>query len=183
MGALDLMSRVGKHPVDVPSGVRVDIDGRHITVRGKLGEIRADLMDEVAVTQEGAQVWVRPKEDTKRARTMWGTARTVVDNLVKGVDTGFSRKLEIQGVGYRAQVQGKDLVLQLGYSHEVRYPVPEGIDVECPDPTHITVRGAERHKVGQVAAEVRSFRPVEPYKGKGVRYAEEFVRRKEGKKK
>lgn len=177
------MSRVGKHPVDVPSGVNVDIAGRRITVKGKLGEIGADLMDEVEVAQEGAQIWVRPKEDTKRARMMWGTARTVVNNLVTGVHQGFTRKLEIQGVGYRAQVQGGDLVLQLGYSHEVRYPVPEGIQVECPDLTHIHVRGADRQKVGQVASEIRGFRPVEPYKGKGIRYDNEYVRRKEGKKK
>lgn len=177
------MSRVGKHPVDIPNGVSVDVAGRQVTVKGKLGEIRADLMDEVAVRREDSQVWVRPKDDSKRARTMWGTARTVVQNLVVGVDQGFSRKLEIQGVGYRAQVQGRDLVLQLGYSHEIRYPVPEGIEIECPDPTHITVRGADKHKVGHVAAEVRAFRRVEPYKGKGIRYNDEHVRRKEGKKK
>jgi large subunit ribosomal protein L6 len=177
------MSRVGKHPVDIPSGVSVDIAGRHVTAKGKLGALSARLMDEVSVTQEGSQVWVQPKSDTKRARMMWGTARTVVHNLVNGVDQGFTKKLEIQGVGYRAQVQGRDLVLQLGYSHEVRYPVPEGITVECPDPTHILIRGADRQKVGQVAAEVRAFRKVEPYKGKGIRYADEIVRRKEGKKK
>lgn len=177
------MSRVGKHPVDIPGGVSVDIAGRQVTVKGKLGQLRARMMDEVTITQESSQLHVRPKTDTKRARMMWGTARTVVHNLVSGVNEGFTKKLEIQGVGYRAQVQGRDLVLQLGYSHEVRYPVPEGITVECPDPTHITVRGANRQMVGQVAAEVRSFRKVEPYKGKGIRYADEIVRRKEGKKK
>ena len=177
------MSRVGKHPVDIPGGVSVDIAGRQVTVKGKLGQLRARMMDEVTITQEGSQLHVRPKTDTKRARMMWGTARTVVHNLVSGVNEGFTKKLEIQGVGYRAQVQGRDLVLQLGYSHEVRYPVPEGITVECPDPTHITFRGADRQMVGQVAAEVRSFRKVEPYKGKGIRYADEIVRRKEGKKK
>ena len=177
------MSRVGKHPVDIPSGVSVAIAGRNVTVKGKLGELQARMMDEVAITQEGSQVWVRPKSDTKRARMMWGTARTMMHNLVSGVDQGFTKKLEIQGVGYRAQVQGRDLVLQLGYSHEVRYSMPEGINVDCPDPTHIIVRGADRQKVGQVAAEVRGFRRVEPYKGKGIRYADEIVRRKEGKKK
>ncbi len=177
------MSRVGKHPVTIPSGVSIAIAGRDVTVKGKLGELRARIMDEVSVTQEGSQVWVRPRSDTKRARMMWGTARTVVNNLVNGVDQGFAKRLEIQGVGYRAQVQGRDLVLQLGYSHEVRYPIPEGITVECPDQTHIVVRGADRQKVGQVAAEIRGFRKVEPYKGKGIRYADEIVRRKEGKKK
>lgn len=177
------MSRVGKHPVDIPGGVSVDIAGRQVTVKGKLGELQARMMDEVTITQEGSQLLVRPRTDTKRARMMWGTARTVVHNLVNGVNQGFSKRLEIQGVGYRAQVQGRDLVLQLGYSHEVRYPVPDGITVECPDPTHIVVRGADRQMVGQVAAEVRNFRKVEPYKGKGIRYADEIVRRKEGKKK
>jgi large subunit ribosomal protein L6 len=177
------MSRVGKHPVTIPSGVSIAIAGRDVTVKGKLGELRARMMDEVSITQEGSQVWVRPRSDTKRARMMWGTARTVVNNLVNGVDQGFAKRLEIQGVGYRAQVQGRDLVLQLGYSHEVRYPIPEGITVECPDQTHIVVRGADRQKVGQVAAEIRGFRKVEPYKGKGIRYADEIVRRKEGKKK
>lgn len=177
------MSRVGKHPVSVPAGVDVSLADRHIAVKGEWGEIRASLMDEVIVTREGDALWVRPKDDTKRARTMWGTARTVVSNLVRGVHEGFARRLEIQGVGYRAQVQGRDLILQLGYSHEVRYPVLDGITVECPSPTQILVRGADKQRVGQVAAEIRKFRQVEPYKGKGIRYDNEFIRRKEGKKK
>ena len=177
------MSRVGKHPVEVPSGVTVTIAGQEIAAKGKLGELRARLMDEVDVTQEGTAVSVRPRADSKRHRMMWGTARTVVQNLVTGVHEGFTRRLEIQGVGYRAQVQGKDLVLQLGYSHEIRYPVPDGIRIECPDLTHITVHGADKQRVGQVASEIRAFRRVEPYKGKGIRYEGELVMRKEGKKK
>lgn len=177
------MSRVGKNPVEVPSGVTVTVAGRTVAAKGKLGELSARLMDEVDVSQEGSQVIVKPRDGSKRARTMWGTARTVVNNLVQGVHTGFTKRLEIQGVGYRAQVQGKDLVLQLGYSHEVRLPVPQGIKVECPDLTHIHVHGADRQRVGQFASEIRAWRPVEPYKGKGIRYEGEFVMRKEGKKK
>ncbi|TVR99274.1 MAG: 50S ribosomal protein L6 [Rhodospirillales bacterium] len=177
------MSRVGKHPVAVPNGVTLDITGQDVTAKGKLGTLSARMMDEVTVSLEDSQVWVRPKADTKRARMMWGTARTLVNNLVQGVANGFTRKLEITGVGYRAQMQGNDLVLQLGYSHEIRYPVPDGIKVECPDQTHITVHGADKQRVGQVAAEIRAYRKVEPYKGKGIRYDDEIVRRKEGKKK
>jgi large subunit ribosomal protein L6 len=145
--------------------------------------MEATLMDEVQLTQEGSQIWVRPRDDTTRARTMWGTARTVVANLIQGVDTGFTRKLEITGVGYRAQMQGSDLLLQLGYSHEIRYPVPEGVKIECPDLTHINVHGVSRQRVGQAAAEIRAYRRAEPYKGKGIRYDDEVVLRKEGKKK
>ncbi len=177
------MSRVGKSPVEIPAGVTVTIAGRTLTAKGKLGELRATLMDEVDLAQEGSQVVIRPANDSQRARMMWGTARTVVHNLVSGVDKGFSQRLEIQGVGYRAQVQGKDLVLQLGYSHEIRHSIPDGIKVECPDPTHITVSGADKQQVGQLAAEIRAYRRVEPYKGKGIRYQNELVRRKEGKKK
>lgn len=177
------MSRVGKHPVEVPNGVTITIAGQEIAAKGKLGELKASLMDEIELVQEGAAVSVRPRADTKRHRMMWGTARTVVQNLVTGVHEGFIKRLEIQGVGYRAQVQGKDLVLQLGFSHEIRYPIPEGIKIECPDQTHIHVHGANKQRVGQVAAEIRAFRSVEPYKGKGIRYEGEFVMRKEGKKK
>jgi large subunit ribosomal protein L6 len=177
------MSRVGKHPVPVPGGVTVAIEGRRIRAEGKLGRQEAVLMDEVTVDREGDALWVRPRDQSLRARMMWGTARTVVHNLVTGVAEGFTRKLDINGVGYRAQVQGRQVVLQLGYSHEIRYDIPEGIKVECPDPTHITVSGANRQLVGQVAAELRSFRPVEPYKGKGIKYDNEVVMRKEGKKK
>jgi large subunit ribosomal protein L6 len=177
------MSRVGKHPVIVPSDVTVSIDGKTVHAKGRNGALQAQLTDDVHVAKEGDQVWIRPRDESIRSRMMWGTARTIVANLVAGVSQGFSRKLEISGVGYRAQLQGKTLVLQLGYSHDVRYELPAGIKVECPDATHITVSGADRQLVGQVAAEIRSFRPVEPYKGKGVRYEKEKVIRKEGKKK
>lgn len=177
------MSRVGKYPVDVPSGVEVAIDGIVVSAKGKLGRLETRLTNDVEIAQEGSKIVVRPRNNSKRAHMMWGTARAVIQNLVNGVGTGFTRKLEIQGVGYRAQVQGKDVVLQLGYSHEIRFPIPDGIKIECPDPTHISVFGADKQQVGQVAAEIRSFRKVEPYKGKGIRYEGEYVRRKEGKKK
>ena len=177
------MSRVGKHPVEIPSGVTLSIAGNLVTAKGKLGQLEAKLTDGVELSHEGQTVTVRPRNETKRARMMWGTARTVISNLVNGVNTGFSRKLEISGVGYRAQVQGGTLVLQLGYSHDVRFPIPEGIKIESPDPTHITVHGASKQKVGQVAAEIRGFRPPEPYKGKGIKYEDEVILRKEGKKK
>jgi large subunit ribosomal protein L6 len=177
------MSRVGKHPIDIPGGVNVTISGQRLTAKGGKGQMEATVMDEVEVTQEGSRVWVRPRDDSNRARAMWGTARTVVANLIRGVDTGFTRNLEITGVGYRAQMQGSDLVLQLGYSHEIRYRAPEGVKIDCPDMTHINVHGASRQRVGQVAAEIRAYRRAEPYKGKGIRYDDEVVLRKEGKKK
>jgi large subunit ribosomal protein L6 len=177
------MSRVGKHPVEIPAGVKVTVAGNCVTAEGKLGGLSLDLMKEIVVSHDGPLLSVKPRDDSKRARMMWGTARTLLSNLVTGVHQGFTRKLEITGVGYRAQLQGKDLVLQLGYSHEIRYPIVSGIKVECPDPTHIVISGADKQRVGQVAAEIRSFRPVEPYKGKGIKYDNEFVLRKEGKKK
>ncbi len=177
------MSRIGKHPVPIPDGVTVEISGRQVTAKGKLGELHVTLMEEVEVKRDGDQIVVRPRDDSDRAQQMWGTARSVVNNLVTGVAEGFTRNLEINGVGYRAQLQGKDLVLQLGFSHEVRYPVPDGITVQCPDQTHITVSGADKQRVGQTAAEIRAFRPPEPYKGKGIKYADEYILRKEGKKK
>ncbi len=177
------MSRIGKHPVPIPDGVTVEISGRQVTAKGKLGELHVTLMEEVEVKRDGDQIVVRPRDDSDRAQQMWGTARSVVNNLVTGVAEGFTRGLEINGVGYRAQVQGKDLVLQLGFSHEVRYPVPEGITVQCADQTHIAVSGADKQRVGQTAAEIRAFRPPEPYKGKGIKYADEYILRKEGKKK
>jgi len=177
------MSRIGKHPVPIPDGVTVEISGRQVTAKGKLGELHVTLMEEVVVKRDGDQIVVRPRDDSDRAQQMWGTARSVVNNLVTGVAEGFTRNLEINGVGYRAQLQGKDLVLQLGFSHEVRYPVPDGITVQCPDQTHITVSGADKQRVGQTAAEIRAFRPPEPYKGKGIKYADEYILRKEGKKK
>jgi len=177
------MSRIGKNPVEVPNGVTVEVVGQQVTAKGKNGELQATLVDEVEVSQEDNLIWIKPRSDSKRARQMWGTSRSVVNNLVAGVSEGFSRKLEINGVGYRAQVQGKDLVLQLGFSHEVRHAIPDGITVNCPDATHIEISGANKQVVGQVAAEVRGYRPPEPYKGKGIKYAEEMILRKEGKKK
>ena len=177
------MSRIGKHPIPIPDGVTVEISGRQVTAKGKLGELHLTLMEEVEVKRDGDQIVVRPRDDSDRAQQMWGTARSVVNNLVTGVAEGFTRNLEINGVGYRARIEGKDLVLQLGFSHEVRYPVPDGITVQCPDQTHITVSGADKQRVGQTAAEIRAFRPPEPYKGKGIKYADEYILRKEGKKK
>jgi large subunit ribosomal protein L6 len=177
------MSRVGKHPVVIPSGVTVTVDGQRVRAQGRLGTLDRTLMREVAVTREDGKISIKPRNDSLRARMMWGTARTLVANLVEGVSKGFTRRLEIAGVGYRAQVQGKALVLQLGYSHDVRYRAPDGIDIQCPDQTHIVVGGANKELVGRVAAEIRAYRPVEPYKGKGIKYDDEFVLRKEGKKK
>ena len=177
------MSRIGKNPVEVPDGVTVAISGQQVSAKGKLGELSVTLMDEVEISQDGNLIWVRPRGDSLRARKMWGTARSVVNNVVTGVSEGFSKQLEIQGVGYRAQIQGKELVMQLGYSHDVRYPVPDDVGIQCPEPTRINVSGASKQRVGQIASEIRKFRPPEPYKGKGIRYADEFVLRKEGKKK
>jgi len=177
------MSRIGKNPVEVPDGVNVDIAGQMVTAKGKQGELSATLVDEVEITQEGNLISVKPIGDTMRARKMWGMSRTVVNNLVLGVSEGFSKSLEISGVGYRAQVQGKELVLQLGFSHDVRFPIPDGIKIECPDQTHVNISGADKQQVGQVAAEIRGYRPPEPYKGKGIKYADEYILRKEGKKK
>ncbi len=177
------MSRVGKTPVEIPDGVSVDIAGQVITAKGKLGELSITLTDDVEVGREGNLLSVKPRNDGNTARKMWGTTRSIIHNLFAGVSEGYSRNLEIQGVGYRAQVQGNELVLQLGYSHEVRFPFPEGIKIQCPDQTHITVSGNDKQRVGQTAAEIRQFRPPEPYKGKGIRYEGEYVFRKEGKKK
>ncbi len=177
------MSRIGKNPVSVPSGVTVNVSGQQVTAKGKLGELSVVLVDEVLAELENDKLVVKPRDKSQRARTMWGMSRSLVSNLVVGVSEGFTRKLEIEGVGYRAAVQGKDLVLQLGFSHEVRYPIPAGITVACERPTAISISGADVCVVGQMAAEIRAYRPPEPYKGKGVRYEGEYVRRKEGKKK
>ena len=177
------MSRVGKYPVAIPDGVNVAVSGHEVTVKGKLGELAAVLTADVDITVAGSQVTVAPRGQGKRARAMWGTSRSVIDNMITGVCEGFKVALEIQGVGYRAAVEGKELVLQLGYSHDIHYPVPDGITIACERPTQIAVSGIDRQQVGQVAAEIRGFRKPEPYKGKGIRYADEWVRRKEGKKK
>ena len=177
------MSRIGKHPVQVPDGVSVEISGQQVTAKGKLGELDVTLVKEVAAELDGDKIWVRPRDETKRARTMWGMSRSLVSNLVTGVSEGFTVNLEISGVGYRAAVRGKALNLQLGFSHDIDYPITEDITIRCERPTLISVSGADRQKVGRVAAEIRAFRKPEPYKGKGIRYENEYVRRKEGKKK
>jgi len=177
------MSRIGKKPVPIPSGVTANVEGQTVKVKGPKGAMQVVLPDDVEVKMDGGNVHVDPRNETKRARSMWGTSRTLVSNLVTGVTKGFEKKLEITGVGYRAALQGKNLQISLGYSHEVLYPVPEGITIAAPKPTEIMVTGIDKQKVGQVAAEIRSFRPPEPYKGKGVKYAGEYIFRKEGKKK
>jgi len=178
------MSRVGKYPVPVPQGVTVEIAGRQVTAKGKKGQLSLVLTDDVDVAREGDEIVVKPKSDSKRARTLWGTSRANLSNMIKGVADGFNKRLEIHGVGYRAAVEGsKTLVLQLGYSHEVRYPIPQGIEIKTPQPTVIEVSGADRQRVGQTAAVIRAFRKPEPYKGKGIRYTGEYIIRKEGKKK
>jgi large subunit ribosomal protein L6 len=177
------MSRIGKRAVPIPSGVTANVEGQTVKVKGPKGAMQLVLHDDVVVKMEDGGVKVDPRNDSKRARSLWGTSRTLVNNLVTGVTKGFEQKLEITGVGYRAAVQGKNLQLALGYSHDVVYPIPEGITITVPKPTEITVVGNDSQKVGQVAAEIRSYRPPEPYKGKGVRYSDEFIFRKEGKKK
>ena len=177
------MSRIGKHPVAVPSGVEVQLSDQTLTAKGSLGTLRLLVSNDVTASISDGAVTIAPKNETKRARAMWGTTRALVNNMVTGVSQGFSKNLEINGVGYRAAVQGNTLSLQLGYSHDVAYPIPSDVRIVCERPTLITVSGADRQRVGQVAAEIRAFRPPEPYKGKGVKYASEIVRRKEGKKK
>jgi large subunit ribosomal protein L6 len=177
------MSRIGKHPVAIPEGVAIDLAGQILTAKGRLGTLSLTVSGEVTATIADGAVTIMPNSETKRARAMWGTTRALVNNMVTGVATGFTRNLDINGVGYRAAVQGSTLTLQLGYSHEVAYPIPGDVQIVCERPTMIAVSGADRQRVGQVAAEIRSFRPPEPYKGKGVKYRDETVRRKEGKKK
>jgi large subunit ribosomal protein L6 len=177
------MSRIGRNAVAIPSGVTANIEGQTIKVKGPKGTMQLVLPDDVSAKMENGSVKVDPRNETKRARSMWGTSRSLVANLVTGVTKGFEKKLEITGVGYRATLQGKNLQLALGYSHDVVYPVPEGIAIATPKPTEIVIAGMDKQKVGQVAAEIRAFRPPEPYKGKGVKYAGEYIFRKEGKKK
>lgn len=177
------MSRIGKKPVAVPNGVTATINGQTVAVKGPKGELSFDFTDHVSVELSDKGVTVAPRDESNAARAAWGMSRTMIANLVKGVTEGFSRKLEISGVGYRAAVQGQNLQLALGYSHDVIYPIPAGITIQCAKPTEILVSGIDRQKVGQVAAEIREFRGPEPYKGKGVKYAEETIFRKEGKKK
>ena len=177
------MSRIGKRAVAIPSGVTANVDGQTIKMKGPKGNLELVLPGEVVVKLDKGSLKVDPRNETKRARSMWGTSRTLVSNLVTGVTKGFERKLEITGVGYRAALQGKNLQIALGYSHDVVYPIPAGITIVVPKPTEVVISGIDRQKVGQVAAEIRGFRPPEPYKGKGVKYAGEYIFRKEGKKK
>jgi large subunit ribosomal protein L6 len=177
------MSRIGKRPVAIPSGVTADIADGSLTVKGPKGSLTLSLADEVTYKVEDGGISVQPANDTKRARSFWGMQRTLVQNLVTGVTDGYTKVLEITGVGYRAQAQGKNLKLQLGYSHDVDFPVPEGIEVKTPDNTTVEISGIDKQKVGQVAAEIRRWRKPEPYKGKGIKYRGEYIFRKEGKKK
>ncbi|HWV42990.1 50S ribosomal protein L6 [Pseudorhodoplanes sp.] len=177
------MSRVGKKPVSVPSGVTANVSGQTINVKGPKGALSLVVDERVVVAMDKGEIKVDPKDESKEARALWGTTRANLNNIMTGVTKGFERRLEITGVGYRAAVQGKNLQLALGYSHDVLYPIPEGIAVATPKPTEIVVSGIDKKKVGQVASEIRAYRPPEPYKGKGVRYADEFIFRKEGKKK
>lgn len=177
------MSRIGKKPVAVPSGVTATVDGQTVKVKGPKGQLQFVVHDDVEVKFESGAVRVKPRYETNRARALYGTARAQIANLMAGVTKGFEKKLEITGVGYRAAMQGKNLQLALGYSHDVVFPIPEGISISVPKPTEITITGNDIQRVGQVAAEIRSFRPPEPYKGKGVKYVDEFIFRKEGKKK
>jgi large subunit ribosomal protein L6 len=177
------MSRIGKKAVPVPSGVTVSVEGQTVKMKGPKGALQYVVPDDIVVKMESGAIKVDPRSETKRARSLWGTSRTQVSNLVTGVTKGFESKLEITGVGYRAAVQGKNLQLALGFSHDVVYPIPDGIAIATPKPTEIVVSGIDKQRVGQIAAEIRGFRPPEPYKGKGVKYAGEFIFRKEGKKK
>jgi large subunit ribosomal protein L6 len=177
------MSRIGKNPVAIPQGVSVELAGQRLTAKGRLGTLSLAVSGEVSATIADGAVAIAPKDATKRARAMWGTTRALVQNMVTGVANGFTRNLEINGVGYRAAVQGANLNLQLGYSHDITYPIPPEVTIACERPTVIAITGADRQRVGQIAAEIRAFRPPEPYKGKGIKYSDETVRRKEGKKK
>ncbi|MGO9545052.1 MAG: 50S ribosomal protein L6 [Rhodomicrobium sp.] len=177
------MSRIGKKPIPVPKNVTATVDGQKVTVKGPKGLLSLTLIDDVEAKLEDGAITVSPRTDTKRARSMWGMSRSLVENLMLGTTNGFTRTLEMTGVGYRAALDGKSLKLQLGYSHDIMYAVPEGISIVVPKPTEITISGIEKDKVGQVAAEIRGFRGPEPYKGKGIRYQGEFIQRKEGKKK
>src|ERR1700693_3887122 len=177
------MSRIGKNPVTIPPGVTVEVAGQTRTCKGKLGTLSMPLSGEITAAVEDGKVVVKPRSESKRARMHWGTTRATINNMVNGVSKGFTKNLEIEGVGYRAAVQGKNLVLQLGYSHDVTFPIPSEIKITCEKTTAIAISGADRRQVGQIAAVLRSYRKPEPYKGKGIKYAGEHIRRKEGKKK
>ena len=177
------MSRIGKKPVPVPQGVTATVDGQTVTAKGPKGELKFVVNDEVLIKLENGEIEVTPRDDSKDARSKWGMSRTQISNVVNGVKDGFERRLEISGVGYRAAMQGKNLQLALGFSHDVVYEAPEGVTISTPKPTEIVITGIDKQVVGQVAAEIRKYRGPEPYKGKGVRYAGERIVRKEGKKK
>ena len=177
------MSRVGKAPVAVPAGVTVQLSGRKLSAKGKLGELQMTLSDQVTAKVDGDKIVFAAVNDSKQAKMLWGTARSLARNMVAGVSKGFQKNLEINGVGFRAAVQGKTLQLQLGYSHDVNLPIPDDVTVKCDKPTAITISGRDKQRVGQLAAEIRSFREPEPYKGKGIKYDNETILRKEGKKK
>lgn len=177
------MSRIGKQPVAMPDGVTAEINGKELSVKGSKGTLSLRMIDDISYNIEESEIVVKPANDTKRAKAFWGMQRTFVANLVEGVSEGYTKVLEINGVGYRASVQGKSLKLQLGFSHDVDYDIPEGIDIKTPDQTTIEISGIDKQKVGQVAAEIRGWRKPEPYKGKGIKYRGEYVFRKEGKKK
>ena len=177
------MSRIGQKPVVVPSGITANVEGQTVKIKGPKGALQVVLHDDISVKLDGGQIKVDPRSESKRARSQWGTSRTLIANLIAGVTKGFEQRLEINGVGYRASVQGKNLQIALGYSHDIVYPIPEGITIATPRPVEIVITGSDRQKVGQVAAEIRDYRPPEPYKGKGIKYAGERIFRKEGKKK
>ncbi|KFG90377.1 50S ribosomal protein L6 [Sphingobium herbicidovorans NBRC 16415] len=177
------MSRIGKKPVAIPAGVTATIEGGQLSVKGPKGTLAMPLREEISYTLENDGISVQPANKTKQARAFWGMQRTLVQNLITGVTEGFSKKLLITGVGYRANSQGKNLKLQLGYSHDVDFEIPEGIEIKTPDNTTVEISGIDKQQVGQVAAEIRRWRKPEPYKGKGIKYAGEFIFRKEGKKK
>jgi large subunit ribosomal protein L6 len=177
------MSRVGKNPVVIPAGVTIELKGQHLKAKGKRGELQLVVHDDVSVAKEAEGLVFKPRNDSRRARMQWGTARNLANNVVRGVSDGFTINLEINGVGYRAAADAKMLKMQLGFSHDVEIPIPAGIEIKAVKPTEIAITGSDRQRVGQIAAEIRSLRPPEPYKGKGIKYSTETIRRKEGKKK
>lgn len=177
------MSRVGKNPVVIPAGVTIELKGQHLTAKGKRGELQLVVHDDVSVAKEAEGLVFKPRNESRRARMQWGTARNLASNVVRGVSDGFTINLEINGVGYRASADAKMLKMQLGFSHDVEIPIPTGIQIKAVKPTEIEISGSDRQRVGQIAAEIRSLRPPEPYKGKGIKYSTETIRRKEGKKK
>jgi large subunit ribosomal protein L6 len=178
------MSRIAKHPIKIPAGVDIKVNGKKVVVKGKLGELTLNLVDDIsAEVKDGAISVLKPLSTARLAKDMWGTTAANVRNMIKGVTVGYQKKLLIEGVGFRAALKGKDLVLQIGFSHEVEYKTPAGIDIKVPKQTEIEISGIDKQKVGQVAAEIHLMKPPEPYKGKGIRYEGQYVRRKEGKKK